>query len=163
MSQRKMVVGIDAGQKGGVACLVDYQFVDGMRMPTKKIGGKDITDAAAVWDRISLWSRSLQPDISVIGIEQVHAMPKQGVSSSFTFGRQFGKVEAACELFNWPTHYVTPSVWKKAYNLSSNKQASIDAAKLRFGEAIDPYLRFKADDGVAEAALIAAYVSEKFT
>lgn len=163
MRQRKMVVGIDAGQKGGVACLVDYQFVDGMRMPTKKISGKDVTNAAAVWHRITAWVEEYQPDISVIGIEQVHAFSGQGVSSSFTFGRQFGKVEAACEMFSWPTHYVPPSVWKKAYNLSSNKQASIDAAKLRFGEAIDPYLRFKADDGVAEAALIAAYVSEKFT
>lgn len=163
MRHRKMVIGLDAGATGGVACLVDYQFMDAMRMPTKKVSGKDITNAAAIWNRISAWAAEYQPDVSVIGIEAVHAMPKQGVSSSFTFGRQFGKAEAALELFGYPMHYITPSVWKKAFHLTSSKQDSIDAAKLRFGDAIEPYLRFKKDDGVAEAALIAAYTAEKFT
>ena len=84
-------------------------------------------------------------------------MPRQGVSSSFQFGRMLGGIESLVFSVGKPVHYVTPASWKKAMGLSSDKQASIDAAKIMFGSAADELLRHKADDGVAEAALIAAY------
>lgn len=147
------VLGVDPGQAGGLAIMHGGRLVKGTRMPIVKIRSKAQVDARAV---VQWWGDCPVPfDVAVI--EAVHAMPRQGVSSSFQFGRMLGGIEALVFSVGVPVHYVTPAVWKKAMGLSSSKQASIDAAKLLFGSAADELLRHKADDGVAEAALIAAY------
>lgn len=151
------ILGVDAGQKGGLAILHGGRLVKGTRMPIVKIRGKAQVDSRAV---VQWWGDCLVPfDVAVI--EAVHAMPRQGVSSSFQFGRMLGGIESLVFSVGKPVHYVTPASWKKAMGLSSSKQASIDAAKLMFGAAADQLLKYKADDGVAEAALIAAYWAQK--
>ena len=57
-------------------------------------------------------------------------------------------------------YYVSPSVWKKAFGLSSSKQASLDLAKLKFGN--DKIWDIKSNDGIAEAALISLFWIERF-
>lgn len=147
------ILGVDPGQAGGLAIIQAGRLVKGTRMPIVKIRGKAQVDARAV---VRWWDDCLVPfDVAVI--EAVHAMPKQGVSSSFQFGRMLGGIEALIYSTGARVDYVTPASWKKAMGLSSSKQASIDAAKILFGSAADELLKHKADDGVAEAALIAAY------
>jgi len=154
----KRVLGVDAGQNGGLAIVQGGQLIAGTRMPTYKIRGKAVIDARRVIEWINGdWSEYSQKGFDVAVIEAVHAMPRQGVSSSFQFGRMLGGIEAVVSGFGKPVHYVTPATWKKAMGLSSSKQQSIDTAKLMFGSDADQLLRYKADDGVAEAALIAAY------
>lgn len=156
------ILGVDAGQAGGLALIEDRQLVSGIRMPTYKIRGKAVINSRAVIEWINGdWSEFSRKGFDVAVIEAVHAMPRQGVSSSFQFGRMLGGIEAVVSSFGKPVHYVTPAQWKKAMGLSSDKQASIDAAKLMFGSAADELLKYKADDGVAEAALIAAYWAEQ--
>lgn len=147
------ILGVDPGQSGGLAILHGGRLVKGRRMPVVELRGKKQVDARAVVD---WWGDCLRPFDAAV-IEAVHAMPKQGVSSSFQFGRMLGGIEALVFSVGVPVHYVTPAAWKRAMGLSSSKQASIDAAKLRFGSAADELLQHKADDGIAEAALIAAY------
>jgi crossover junction endodeoxyribonuclease RuvC len=147
------VLGVDPGQSGGLAILHGGRLVKGTRMPIVKIRGKAQVDARAV---VRWWDDCLVPfDVAVI--EAVHAMPRQGVSSSFQFGRMLGGIEALVYSTGARVEYVTPAAWKKAMGLSTDKQASIDAAKIMFGSAADELLKHKADDGIAEAALIAAY------
>jgi crossover junction endodeoxyribonuclease RuvC len=145
------ILGVDPGQSGGLAIIHGGQLVRGTRMPIIKIRGKAQLDARAVIE----WWADTAFDVAVI--EAVHAMPRQGVTSSFQFGRMLGAIESLVFTVGMPVHYVTPASWKKAMGLSSDKQQSIDAAKLRFGSAADALLKHKADDGIAEAALIAAH------
>ena len=149
------VLGVDPGQSGGLAIIHDGRLVKGTRMPVVKVRGKAQVDARAV---VEWWGDCLTPFDAAV-IEAVHAMPGQGVSSSFQFGRMLGGIEALVASVGVPVHYVTPASWKKAMGLGSSKQASIDAAKVRFGSPADSLLKYRADDGIAEAALIAAYWS----
>jgi len=93
-------------------------------------------------------------DLEVI-IEMVHSMPGQGVSSSFKFGMAFGAAIAITERFNCVWHMVTPQKWKKALQLDSDKNKSLDLARQLWPEA--PLLR-KKDNGRAEALLLAEYL-----
>jgi crossover junction endodeoxyribonuclease RuvC len=87
-------------------------------------------------------------------IERVHAMPKQGVSSVFTFGMGFGSILSTLQLLPASIRFVTPNVWKKAAGLGRDKGESLDRARLMF-----PTVRLdrKKDHGQAEALLIAHY------
>lgn len=149
-----MIVGIDPGISGGVAALDRRgKFVDGRRMPVLRHRGKAMVDARA----LQAFLQRLPP-IDIIIIEQVHAMPRQGVTSSFTFGRMTGGAEAIAQLIA-PIEWVTPNAWKKALGLSSVKQESFDAALLRFGP--NKLWAVKANEGIVEAALMAAYYLDK--
>ena len=88
-------------------------------------------------------------------IENAHAMPGQGVSSSFQFGRMFGGAEMVVQYCCDKPMYVTPQAWKGHYGLGSAKNASIALATMMF--ETDKFWKLKKHDGVAEAALIAAY------
>jgi crossover junction endodeoxyribonuclease RuvC len=93
-------------------------------------------------------------DIEII-LEAVHAMPGQGVSSSFKFGMAYGAAIAVIERFNCTWHMVTPQKWKKALQLDSDKQKSLDLARQLWPEAS---LLRKKDNGRAEALLLAEYL-----
>lgn len=90
-------------------------------------------------------------DLAVV-IEAVHAMPKQGVASTFKFGVSFGSVMALADRLNEDCHLVTPQKWKKDLGLSSDKNDSLAMARELWPEA--PLKRQK-DNGRAEALLIA--------
>jgi hypothetical protein len=104
----------------------------------------------------------LQPYINrlrIVVFERVHSMPKQGVSSSFKFGRAFGIVEGVVTGLGLATAYVTPQAWKKHWKLKGgdeNKDASRQLALQRWPQHAHLMAR-KKDHGRAEAALIAAY------
>jgi Holliday junction resolvasome RuvABC endonuclease subunit len=149
-----MILGIDPGAKGGVAVVeLSGQLIDGYRMPTMKLRGKTLVDVVHLDSWLSLWAF----DTAVI--ESVHAMPGQGVSSCFSFGRATGAVEALTMLIADKQVWVAPQAWKKHFGLAKEKQASLDLARMRFGTAFK--WTKKADDGIAEAALMVLYWLEK--
>ena len=92
-------------------------------------------------------------------IEQVSAMPGQGVSSMFRFGEGYGMLHMACAANKLPTQFVTPAKWKGYFGLSRDKGVSRGLAMQRFPEYAALFSRVK-DDGRAEAALIALYAAE---
>jgi crossover junction endodeoxyribonuclease RuvC len=98
-------------------------------------------------------ARDLQ-DLSIV-VEEVHAMPKQGVSSTFKFGMAYGAALAIAERFNTHWELVTPQRWKKAMGLSSDKKDSLAMARELWPNA--PLTRAK-DNGRAEALLLAEYL-----
>ena len=97
-------------------------------------------------------------DVSII--EKVHAMPRQGVTSSFQFGRSFGGIETLGYLFSKRVDYVAPAIWKKFLGLGPSKKESLDLARLKFGDS--DLWNVKSNDGIAEAALLTLYWIEKF-
>lgn len=152
------ILGVDPGFTGGVA-VISAEVIrppiieDGMRMPLTSHRGKRIVDAKKLFEWLSNF------DIDVAVVEWVHAMSKQGVSSSFSFGRSTGSVEAIAMLVSDRMEWVAPAVWKKHFGLSKDKQQSIDEARHRFGNSY--WWDKMSDNGIAEAALLAQWYLDK--
>lgn len=149
-----MLIGIDPGKTGGVALIGEGgEFLHGVRMPTVKHGKRDLVDPRAINEALL----TVVDDVGARGIviEQVGAMPGQGVSSMFNFGRHTGAVEGWALGTGLPVSWVTPAVWKKHFGLSRDKRASLDRARLEFGDL--KLWDVLANDGIAEAALIALW------
>jgi crossover junction endodeoxyribonuclease RuvC len=151
-----MIIGIDPGKSGGVAAVSDRGVLwAGIRTPLLKHGKRDVVDTSKL-TRWVLELAELDKDGGMMfAIEQVSAMPGQGVTSMFNFGRHTGAVEGWAVGWGVPVVWVTPQVWKKSYGLSKDKRASLDRARLEFGS--DPRWDVLANDGIAEAALIALW------
>lgn len=86
-------------------------------------------------------------------VEAVHAMPKQGVSSSFKFGMAYGIALALAQCIG-PWSVVAPNIWKRDLELTSDKNDSLAMARLLWPDA--PLAR-KKDNGRAEALLMAEW------
>ena len=92
----------------------------------------------------------------LLTLENVHAMPGQGVTSMFSMGRGLGLWEGIAITLGFPLQYVEPVVWKRAMQIptGSDKGASVVRAAQLFPTA---GLRRKSEDGKADALLIAEY------
>ena len=95
------------------------------------------------------------PGDKLVVIERVGAMPKQGVTSMFSFGRALGVVEGVVAALALPREWVTPQVWQRALKLSNPDNAR-QLATDRFPSFAQHFAR-KADEGKADAALIGLY------
>lgn len=154
-----MVLGADPGLNGGLA-LYSWQTaaVSTFRMPTvarARVG----KDAVPRLDTFALLETAA--GLSALGcteavLEDVHGYGGQDGARSFTFGEAFGQLKAALFAAGFSVHLVPPSVWKPRLQVSSDKNAarSRAAVLLPAGAALWPR---SADDGLAEAALLAYY------
>ncbi len=151
-----MLIGIDPGKSGGVALVGEGgEFLHGVRMPTVKHGKRDLVDPRAINEALTVVDDVGGIVTRGVVIEQVGAMPGQGVSSMFNFGRHTGAVEGWALGTGLPVSWVTPAVWKRYFGLSRDKRASLDRARLEFGDL--KLWDVLANDGIAEAALIALW------
>ena len=154
-----IIMGLDPGTTGGISIIETRNnrlpvIIFFLKMPVISMYGKKIIDIKKLYDCI----KSFKIDISII--EKVHAMPRQGVTSSFQFGRSFGALEALSYLLSKRVDYVPPAVWKKYLGVGSSKKDSLDMARLKFGE--NEIWNKKTNDGIAEASLLALYWISKF-
>lgn len=92
-------------------------------------------------------------------VENVGAMPGQGVTSMFRFGQTVGAIHMAVAARGHALRLVTPQKWKAHFRLSKEKGAARGLAAQRFPASASAFARVK-DDGRAEAALIALYGAE---
>lgn len=157
----KYFFGIDPGASGAVAVLSeDGHFVGVYDMPVVKVKvGKAIkrrVNADLLAHQVSLHYPN-----AVAVLEQVSAMPGQGVSSMFAFGESYGIVKGVLAAFQIPTHLVTPGKWKRAMELSANKNGSRAKAIEMWPEQASMFKRVK-DDGRAEACLLAEFGRRNF-
>ena len=92
-------------------------------------------------------------------VEHVHAMPKQGVSSTFKFGMGFGQILGILQAFDRKYVLIKPEVWKRAIGVTADKKTSIRKAQDLFPHvSLLPTPRCRVpSDGLAEALLIAEY------
>ena len=98
-------------------------------------------------------------DNAICCLEKVGAMPKQGVSSTFSFGENYGFIQGMLFAFYIPYQLVTPRKWKSAFSLNAEKADSIRVCKQLFPSAnLKRTERCKTDhDGLAESLLLALY------
>ncbi len=155
-----MIVGVDPGKSGAIALIGDDgALIEVADMP---VVGK-IISGRMLWHVLAAWrfnSDELDVDLfagkAVAVIEDVHAMPKQGVSSVFSFGRALGLAEGVLAAEGWSMRYVSPARWKKDMHLSADKGESRRRAIELWPNSAELFARVK-DDGRAEAALIAVW------
>jgi crossover junction endodeoxyribonuclease RuvC len=139
------VLGIDPGTTGGIA-LLDGTVVSVWDIPVVD-GSVNVPEAQRI-------IRNAAPDMAVI--EMASARPGQGVSSMFRYGQAYGALLAVIACTEIPHHLVTPTTWKRAYHLSSDKETS-RALAIRTWPAQADLFRWKTKHGLAEACLIALY------
>ena len=141
-------IGIDPGQKGGLAYLANGQITEYTLMPAT------VHDTVQwVFDRL----HNSDGPVSIV-VELAQSMPKQGVTSVFNYGRHFGQFEAIAATLGIPYHEVRPGVWKKSMGLNSDKVNSITLCRRLFpGVELIPNGCRVAKDGIAEACLIAEW------
>ena len=157
-----LIIGIDPGISGSICFFEEGRIIDVIEMPTmidgkknkKQVNGAQIYNE--ILDRIDTKKKE---NIRVV-IEQVSAMPGQGVTSMFNFGQSFGILKGICSAMQLPVYFVRPAKWKKHYNLINSQK---DASRTRAIE-IFPYfssqLSKKKDSNKADAILIASFYYE---
>jgi len=150
----KYYIGIDPGITGAIAVVgdQDQSCLFTHDMPTVPDGKKkQRVNAAGIVHLIDIYVQ-YQPDVY---IEDVHAMPGQGVSAMFNFGRSCGILEGVMSAMGLRVHFVTPQAWKREFKLIGlPKDASRTVAQRLY-----PSLDFstKKSIGIADALLIAHY------
>ena len=145
-----LYLGIDAGSVNGALGAINH---NGEYIDSFMIEHKDKHICALVF-KSRILSIVDPKEGAEICMEQVHAMPKQGISSTWNFARAVGVISAVCELTNYPFHLVSPQKWKKHFNLTADKNEALDLARKLFPKAP---LKLKKDINRAEALLIAEY------
>jgi crossover junction endodeoxyribonuclease RuvC len=153
-------IGIDPGVSGGVAIVSGSaaKLVTAVPMPVMLASKSSTKQAVDVHDLARLlraWVTESRGDIQAM-IEDVHAMPGQGVTSMFSFGRGVGRVEGVIAALGVSIEYVTPGLWKRYYRLGAEKDQARTLAQQLYPEQ---NLARKKDHGVAEALLIARYAA----
>ena len=152
------VIGIDPGISGAIAVFEDGKLDCVVDMPTLKIASgktmKSHISAIVLCGILETYTHFVKDAQTHIVIEKVGAMPGQGVTSTFNFGRAAGIIEGVVAALQRPYTYVTPSTWTKAVGRAAGKDASRMRAMELFPSKADLFKRAK-DDGRADAALIA--------
>lgn len=159
-----LVIGIDPGISGSICFFQDGKINDVVEMPTMIEGKKNKkqVNGSQIFNEISYRTKKIdRKDIKVV-IEQVSAMPGQGVTSMFNFGQSFGILKGICSAMQLPMYFVRPAKWKKYFNLINSEK---DASRTRAIE-IFPYfssqLSRKKDSNKADAILIASFYYETY-
>ena len=159
-----LVIGIDPGISGSICFYQDGKIIDVVEMPTMTEGKKNKkqVNGSQIFNEILFRIKKLdKKDIKVI-IEQVSAMPGQGVTSMFNFGQSFGILKGICSAMQLPMYFVRPAKWKKYFNLINSEK---DASRTKAIE-IFPYfsgqLSRKKDSNKADAILIASFYYETY-
>ena len=159
-----LIIGIDPGISGSVCFFEDGKILDVIEMPTMTDGKKNKRQAngSQIYNEISKRIKNIEKENIRVIIEQVSAMPGQGVTSMFNFGQSFGVLKGIFSAMQIPMDFVSPVKWKKFFNLiNTNKDASRTKAIEIF-----PYfsvnLSKKKDANKADAILIASYFEETF-
>ena len=159
-----LIIGIDPGISGSICFFQDGKIIDVVEMPTMIEGKKNKkqVNGSQIFNEILERIKKLDTKEIKVVIEQVSAMPGQGVTSMFNFGQSFGILKGICSAMQLSMYFVRPAKWKKYFNLINSEK---DASRTRAIE-IFPYfsgqLSRKKDSNKADAILIASFYYETY-
>ena len=159
-----LIIGIVPGISGSICFFEKGKILDVIEMPTMTEGKKNKrqVNGAQIYNEILKKINKTERQYIRVIIEQVSAMPGQGVTSMFNFGQSFGILKGICSAMLLPLYFVRPAKWKKYFGLiNSDKDASRTKAIEMF-----PYfssqLSKKKDSNKADAILIANFYYETY-
>ena len=158
------IIGIDPGLSGAIAVLEDNRIREIFDIPVMTDGKKNKRQLNSA-HLVKLIKDNIK-DINetVIVVEQVNAMPGQGVTSMFNFGQTFGAIKGICAALELPIFFVRPSKWKKHFELINSSKDSSRTKAIEMYPKLSSQLAKKKDVNKSDAILIARFFSEtRFT
>ena len=154
------IIGIDPGLSGAIAVMKNNKVLNIFEIPVMSEGKKNkrqLNSAQLV--RLLKDNIKDEEEVSVI-VEQVNAMPGQGVTSMFNFGQTFGAIKGICAALSLPIFFVRPSKWKKHFELINSSKDSSRTKAIEMYPLLSSELSKKKDVNKSDAILIARFYSE---
>ena len=159
-----LIIGIDPGISGSICFFEDGKILDVLEMPTMTDGKKNKkqVNGAQIYNEISSKIRGIEKQNLRVIIEQVSAMPGQGVTSMFNFGQSFGILKGICSAMQLPMYFIRPAKWKKYFNLIKSEKDASRARAIEMFPYFSSQLSKKKDSNKADAILIASFYYETY-
>ena len=154
------IIGIDPGLSGAIAILENNKVLNIFEIPVMSEGKKNkrqLNSAQLVKLLKDIISKN--EEVSVV-VEQVNAMPGQGVTSMFNFGQTFGAIKGISAALKLPIFFVRPSKWKKHFELINSSKDSSRTKAIEMYPSLSDDLAKKKDVNKSDAILIARFYSE---
>ena len=159
-----LIIGIDPGISGSICFFEDGKILDVLEMPTMIDGKKNKkqVNGAQIYNEISTKIRGIEKQNLRVIIEQVSAMPGQGVTSMFNFGQSFGILKGICSAMQLPMYFVRPAKWKKYFGLIKSEKDASRTKAIEMFPYFSAQLSKKKDSNKADAILIASFYYETY-
>ena len=154
-----LIIGIDPGISGAICFFEDGQISEIIDMPVMAEGKKNkrqINGPQVYNEVLKRINKFPKKDIIVV-IEQVSAMPGQGVTSMFNFGQSFGVLKGICSAMQLSMYFVRPAKWKKYFGLIKTEKDASRTKVIEIFPYISSQLSRKKDSNKADAILIASF------
>ena len=154
------IIGIDPGLSGAIAVLDNNKVLNIFDIPVMSEGKKNKRQLnSALLVNLLRENIDKEEEVAVV-VEQVNAMPGQGVTSMFNFGQTFGAIKGICAALEFPIYFVRPSKWKKHFELINSSKDSSRTKAIEMYPKLSNQLAKKKDVNKSDAILIARYFSE---
>ena len=159
-----IIIGIDPGISGSICFFEDGKITDIVEMPNMADGKKNKrqVNGAQIYNEISSRIKNFNKEDIKVVIEQVSAMPGQGVTSMFNFGQSFGVLKGICSAMQLSTYFIRPAKWKKYFNLINSEKDASRTKAIQIFPYISSKLSKKKDANKADAILLASFFFETF-
>ena len=159
-----LIIAIDPGISGSLCFFDDGKIIDLIEMPSMAEGKKNKrqVNGAQVYNEISLRIKNYEKKNIKVVIEQVSAMPGQGVTSMFNFGQSFGVLKGICSAMQLSTYFVRPAKWKKYFSLINSEKDASRTKAIEIFPYISKELTKKKDANKADAILKASYFFDTY-
>ena len=154
------IIGIDPGLSGAIAVLDNNKVLKIYDMPVMAEGKKNKRQLNSA-QLVNIIKENIEnrEETNVV-VEQVNAMPGQGVTSMFNFGQTFGAIKGVCAALNLPIFFIRPSKWKKYFELINSSKDSSRTKAIEMYPSIADQLSKKKDVNKSDAILIARFFSD---
>jgi crossover junction endodeoxyribonuclease RuvC len=154
-----LIISIDPGINGAICFFENGEIKDVFEMPTMAEGKKNKRQVNGHQMYNELSSRIEKYNMKNINVvvEQVSAMPGQGVTSMFNFGQSFGVIKGICAAMQLPIFFVRPAKWKKHFELINTQKDASRTKAIEMFPKISSILSKKKDSNKADAILIASF------
>ncbi len=159
-----LIIGIDPGISGSICFFKDGKIVDVIEMPTMAEGKKNKrqVNGAQIYNEICNRVNKIDKQNIRVIIEQVSAMPGQGVTSMFNFGQSFGILKGICSAMQLPVYFIRPAKWKKYFGLINSEKDASRTRAIEIFPSFSSQLSKKKDSNKADAILIANFYYETY-
>ena len=151
------ILGIDPGLSGAIAILEKKKVLNLFDMPVMAEGKKNKKQLNSAQLVNIIRENSIGDEEIAVVVEQVNAMPGQGVTSMFNFGQTFGAIKGVCAALHLPIFFVRPSKWKKYFELINSSKDSSRTKVIEMYPSLSSQLAKKKDVNKSDAILIARY------
>ncbi len=159
-----LIIGIDPGISGAICFFENGEVKEILDMPNMAEGKKNKRqiNGPQIYNEISKRIINISKKEVVVVIEQVAAMPGQGVTSMFNFGQSFGVLKGICSAMQLSMHFVRPAKWKKYFNLIKTEKDASRTKVIEIFPYISSQLSRKKDSNKADAILIASFYNNTY-